>query len=230
MKFLINYWWCIFAIAVCAHAQSDYPRWQFEISVDYVTHGGHYAQQVLYSDFTEIIVANSEKTSFYFAATHLSALTGKLFLRYGLSISDKGYIQDFSFNNPNVGVHWEWTVNRKLYYLGIPVLLSYNTHKKQGKWNGFIEAGLLPELFLLNKRGHEIPVFDNIEYRFKSLNVSGMLSVGIQCKISESMAFTAGPQIRWALIDYDNGTLTHPNHFIAGFRPLSIGFSTGIIF
>ncbi|HMQ06538.1 MAG TPA: hypothetical protein PKC30_04510 [Saprospiraceae bacterium] len=230
MKLLINFWWSIFVIAVCAHAQSNHPRWQLEISWDYVSHGGHYAQQVLYTDFTEIIVANSEKTTFYIAATHLSALSGKLFLRYGLSLSDKGYIQDFSFINPNVGVYWEWIINRQLYFLGTPVLLSYNTYKKQRKWNGYIEAGLIPELLISNKRGQEIPVFNNIEYRFKSMNLSGMLSGGIQFKITDSLTFRAGPQFRWALFEYSKGTLTLPSHSIVGFRPVSIGFSGGVLF
>ncbi len=98
-----------------AWTQDHRSKWQVKASYDYMTHGDVYSLQ------SDISINNSEKNTFYIAVTRLSPLKGRIAFRYGLSFSDKGYLQDFSFNNPNSEQIWKWQIQRQLFYfLSIP--------------------------------------------------------------------------------------------------------------
>lgn len=219
-------------LPLLALAQERQDKWQVEASFDYMTHGDHRAIQVLFIDGSEIVIANGEKNTFYFAATRLDPITGRLAVRYGISFSDKGYLQDYLIINPNTEVFWRMQTRRQHYYVGVPLLVSFNTLNPKRRLSAFAEAGIIPEILVAYNKRHEVPVAEVIEYDFRRIALSGMVSVGLQYKMSESLTLLGGPQVRMALMDYDNDKDSPVSsiQIASGFRPFSIGFALGLRF
>lgn len=230
-KFLVLYLMVLF-VSEYAFAQGQESKWQVEASFDYMTHGDHYAVQVLYVDASEIIVANGEKNTFYLAATRLDPVIWRLAVRYGISFSDKGYLQDYLIINPNGGVFWRMQTRRQHYYVGVPLLISFNTLGQTKRLSAFAEVGLIPEILVAYNKRHEVDVAEVIEYDFRRIALSGMVAVGLQYKMSKSLTLVGGPQVRMALIDYDTGRAVNPDFFVnpSVHRPFSIGFAMGLRF
>ena len=197
--------------------------WNIELANDYATHGDVFEVAVLFEDYSELIMSNNEKTTFYFAVTRTDKLLNRLSLRYGLSVSDKGFVRNYTFINPNVGngVFWTWEIQRNIYYIGIPVLLSFNSIGSIKKLSGYVEFGLVPEFLIKNSNKSNLP--DRIlEYNFKAVALGTMFSVGIQYKVSRSFTLMVGPQVRKSLIGYGDKVVPSGTY-----EPFSYGISVG---
>lgn len=215
-----------------AFAQERFSSWQVEISYDYMMHGDPLGVQVLYADASEVIIGNNEKNSFYLAVTRLTNLKGRFSFRHGLSLSDKGYRQEYLFINPNTGVFWRWNAQQQLYYAGVPIILSYNTLTQNKRLSGFAEVGLLPEVLVAQNNLTEIPEAELVAYDMRPFGLSGTVNAGLQFRMNESLTLIAGPQLRYSFFNYDkdstvgNSSITRE----ASYRPFSIGFAVGLRF
>lgn len=217
----------LFLLCATAPCISQDRLWSVEISYDYMTHGDVFGSAVLYEDFSELLMNNNEKPTFYLALTHSSKLTRKLAIRYGLSFTDKGFTRDFTYINPNTstGIFYRWEMNRNLYYLGIPVLLSFNSIIPNKKVSGYVEVGFVPEILLYNNANRETLPDRILEYDYKVTSISVMFSAGVQYKISPSIMLIAGPQVRKSLASY--GEKIVPT---GAYKPFSYGISVGTRF
>lgn len=223
---------CMLTLSSITHAQERFSAWQVEVSLDYMMHGDAYGVQVLYDDASEIIIGNNEKNSFYLAISRLVYLAGRVSFRYGLSLSDKGYWQDYHFVNPNTDVYWRWKIQQNLYYVGVPLMLSFNTLTHRAKLSGFAEVGILPEALIARNKPTEMPVAELIEYNLRPFGLSGTVNAGLQYQLSESLTLIAGPQLRYALLDYDKLSPLPISSIprVSGYRPFSLGISVGLRF
>ncbi len=112
-------------------------------------------------------------------------------------------------------------------------LFSFNTLNRKKRLSGFVEAGIIPEILIANNKRHDMRVAEILEYNFRKIAMSGMISAGLQYQLSGSLTLVAGPQIRLAFMDYDTGEAVSPISSIQpafGYRPFSIGFSAGLRF
>lgn len=204
-----------------AQAQYGNTKFQVEYSLNRNSAVNMYAIHILYTDH-EIQASQTERSAFYLAATQIRDLNRWLGVRYGLSLSDRGYLEDLTVIDFVDGSFEESSKNIRMYYLGAPLSLAFNLKNNKRLISGFAEAGLSPELLLNYTRSNYM------NYDLNRFALIGLVNAGLKVNFRNNYSLVISPGVRYALVRYD----TEPDQpfQIREFRPISTNITLGFQF
>ncbi len=210
------------AFAVTADAQSQ-PKYQVEFSLDRT--GAHYlfGIQILYPD-REYLMAQNENVTLSLAATRLTSLAGRLSVRYGLSLADKGYQENLLHMDFVEGTFERSTRDIRLLYLGAPVTLGFNLVNPRKGLKPFAEAGVSPDLLIHRERS------EFLNFDLRSAGVSYLFSAGLKYNFGDGRSLVLTPEVRVAAVNYAGTGEPESPARPRDFRPIATGIKLGFQF
>lgn len=202
------------AAAPALHAQSQ-PRWQVEASLDQ-TGSTSVSARIADGPTSTSDIRQVEAVRYSVGASALARVAARGSLRFGLSLSNKGFTERSSAESAAGTQTTERHVD--LLYLGAPLTLGYNLANPRRGMVPVAEAGVVAEALLREDES----AFD---YDLRDTGLSYLFNAGVKYTLADGRALVLAPELRIAARAYSReapGALE--------FRPVTVGFKLGVQF
>ncbi|HEX6372625.1 MAG TPA: outer membrane beta-barrel protein [Longimicrobium sp.] len=202
------------AAAPAAQGQS-HPRWQVEASLHQT---GATSMHGVIADgpSSSYDVRQVETVRYSVGASALARVAPRSSLRFGLSLSNKGFAERSTVSSPTGD---QTTVNQvDLLYLGAPLTLGYNLVNPRRGLVPVAEAGVVAEVLLREDES----VFD---YDLRDTGLSYLFNAGVKYTLADGRALVLAPELRIAAHPYSRDA---PG--AREFRPVTVGLKLAVQF
>lgn len=203
------------AAAPAAQAQL-HPRWQVEASLDHTGASSMFSTAPDGGPGRRFDASQVEAVRYTVGASALARLAPRASLRFGLSLSNKGFTERSSVSS-EAGIE---TSERQvdLLYLGAPLTLGYNLVNPRRGLVPVAEAGVIAEKLLREDES----VFN---YDLRGTGLSYLVNAGVKYTRADGRALVLVPELRIAASPYSREIPSGLK-----FRPVTVGLKLGLQF